>query len=196
MGIAVSPDGGTVYVANSGDSTISVIDNATRTVIDTVTVGSSPFDVAVSPDGAAVYVTNSGDHTVSVIETATHTVIATVPVGDTPVGVEVTTDGSAAYVLNQRDQTAMVIATASNSVIETLPDMRGILAFGRFIDPELTTLNGTVTGAGLNRVICRNLTTRQTVLIRDGAKVFDCKDAGLNINEGDRVDIIIKGTVN
>jgi YVTN family beta-propeller protein len=41
-GVSVTPSGARVYVANTAAGTTSVIDAATRTVIGTVTVGSSP----------------------------------------------------------------------------------------------------------------------------------------------------------
>ena len=59
-GVAVSPDGTKVYVANEYGNTVSVIDTATNTVTATVNVGSGPFGVAVNPDGTKVYVANSG----------------------------------------------------------------------------------------------------------------------------------------
>lgn len=46
---------------------MAVIDTASKTVIDTITVGNNPVIVAVSPDGAGLYVTNQTDRTVSVI---------------------------------------------------------------------------------------------------------------------------------
>ena len=82
IGVAVSPDGSKVYVANAV-GTVSVIDTATNTVTATIPVGSGPFGVAVSPDGSKVYVAN-GVGTVSVIDTATNTVTATIPVGVEP----------------------------------------------------------------------------------------------------------------
>ena len=39
-----------LYVANSGDSTVSVIDTATNTVVGLIPVGNSPYGVA-TPDG-------------------------------------------------------------------------------------------------------------------------------------------------
>ena len=46
-GVAVTPDGTKVYVANSGsDNTVSVIDTATNTVTATVTVGITPMGIA------------------------------------------------------------------------------------------------------------------------------------------------------
>ena len=67
LGIAVSPDGSTVYVANRFDGTVSVIDAATAIVTATVTVGGGPCGIAVSPGGGAVYVTTGSHNTVAVL---------------------------------------------------------------------------------------------------------------------------------
>ena len=89
-----------VYVANSNDGTVSVINATTNTVIasDTVTVGLSPEGVAVTPDNASVYVANSGGGTVSVIDTATSTVVATIQMQNFPFQIAITPDGAFAYV--------------------------------------------------------------------------------------------------
>jgi YVTN family beta-propeller protein len=64
------------YITNANDSTVSVIDTATNTVIGSpIPVGSAPEGVAVTPDGSTIYVANLGANTVSVIDTATNTVI-------------------------------------------------------------------------------------------------------------------------
>jgi YVTN family beta-propeller protein len=54
-GVAVSPDGRKVYVANLTSNTVSVIDTATNAVIATVPVGLLPAGVAVTPDGRKAY---------------------------------------------------------------------------------------------------------------------------------------------
>jgi YVTN family beta-propeller protein len=66
-----------VYVTNSGDNTVSLIDTTTKEV-STLSVGTSPFGVAVMPDGTT-YVTNSGNESafsssVSLIDNATRNV--------------------------------------------------------------------------------------------------------------------------
>ena len=66
--VAVDPGSHTVYVANSDDGTVSVIDTSTRTVTATVPVGKHPGGVAVDPGNHTVYVPNYSDNTVSVIE--------------------------------------------------------------------------------------------------------------------------------
>jgi YVTN family beta-propeller protein len=50
VGVAVTPDGKTVFVANSGSDSVSTIDVKTRTKDPTdIPVGPLPFWVAVTP---------------------------------------------------------------------------------------------------------------------------------------------------
>jgi YVTN family beta-propeller protein len=120
-GVAVTPDGKHVYVAN-GSGTVSVIATATNTVVATVAVGNYPYGVAVTPDGKHAYVTNSRSGTVSVIDTTTNTVVASVPVDAAPQGVAVAPDGKHVYVTSQLPVTGLpgtvsVIDTATNTVV-------------------------------------------------------------------------------
>ena len=76
FGVAVTPDGSKVYVANDerqhgvGDRHGDQHGDRHRSPSASV-----PYGVAVTPDGSKVYVTNTGASTVSVIDTATNTVI-------------------------------------------------------------------------------------------------------------------------
>jgi YVTN family beta-propeller protein len=96
-------EGPFVYVPNSGDGTVSVIDTPTNAVAPTaIPVGLSPVAAAVRGDESLVYVTNQGgSNTVSVINTATNTVFATIPVGIVPGLLAVSPDGTRVYVPNQ-----------------------------------------------------------------------------------------------
>lgn len=85
-------DGRFVYVANQGTEakpadTVSVIEVATGTVIDTIRTGAGAHGVAVSDDGRLVFVTNIVDGTLSVIDAASRTVVTTFSVGKGPNGV-------------------------------------------------------------------------------------------------------------
>ncbi|MGB8856179.1 MAG: beta-propeller fold lactonase family protein [Burkholderiales bacterium] len=123
VGVAVTPDGSRVYVANSNVfGTVSVINTADNSVSETVAVGNYyPWGVAVTPDGSKVYVTNNNVFgTVAVINTADNSVSATVTVGNYPFGVAVTPDGSRVYVANQGSGTVSVIDAGSNTISATV----------------------------------------------------------------------------
>ena len=48
------------YVGNFSDSTVSVIDTATGTVVATVPVSTGPHGMAITPDGRMAYVSGDG----------------------------------------------------------------------------------------------------------------------------------------
>ncbi|RON21456.1 MULTISPECIES: beta-propeller fold lactonase family protein [Pseudomonas] len=119
--IAVSPDGTRVYVCNSTDNTVSVLDILNLSVIRTIPVGLRPRALAVSPDGTRTYISNSWEKTVSVIDAATQAVIKTIPVGNNAAGLAVSPDGTRVYICNNLDDTISVIDTVSLAVILTVP---------------------------------------------------------------------------
>ena len=69
---AVTPDGRYLYVINTQDATLSVIDIAKAEVVKTVKVGSYPSAVRISPDGHYCFVVNSGTDTVTIISTGNY----------------------------------------------------------------------------------------------------------------------------
>ncbi len=76
FGIAVSPDGSTLYVAD-GNHTVDVIHSpGNNPTFDKVMLDESlsPFSLAVTSDGSTVYVANAGSSTVSVIDTSDNSV--------------------------------------------------------------------------------------------------------------------------
>ena len=54
--IAVTPDGRTAYVANSGSGTVTPIDTATGRAGTPIRAGTGPPAIAISPDGRTAYV--------------------------------------------------------------------------------------------------------------------------------------------
>ena len=57
-GIAITPDGRTVYVANIGSGTVTPIDTATNTPGEPVEVGVRPRAIVITPDSRTAYVVN------------------------------------------------------------------------------------------------------------------------------------------
>ena len=109
------------YIPNSVDGTVSVIDTATKTVVNTIAVGSQPNCVCVNSKTATtrVYVSNFGDNTVSVIDAQLGTVIATISsgIGTGPQGIAVSPDGLQVYVVNYTSNNFSVITTATNTAV-------------------------------------------------------------------------------
>jgi large repetitive protein len=80
IGVAITPDGRYVYIANNGSNTVSVLDAVTDRVVNSVSVPAGPIGVAVTPDGKYAFVTSAvfgsfTGNTVSVINTATNTLV-------------------------------------------------------------------------------------------------------------------------
>jgi YVTN family beta-propeller protein len=98
-GIAVTPDGGLVFVANQGSNTLTRFDPAGGTVASTTATGAEPTGVAISPDGTQVYVTNRADGSLTIHFASNGNLRTTVAsVGSTPVGLAIHPNGTIAYV--------------------------------------------------------------------------------------------------
>jgi YVTN family beta-propeller protein len=138
-GVAVDETTDTIYSANQGSGTVSVIDGATNTVTATVTVGSEPVGVAVDETTDTIYATNYGSNTVSVIDGATNTVTATVAVGSDPYWVAVDETTDTIYANNFGSGTVSVIIPSSVNV-SPLSDPPGtsVTVSGRGFNPGET----------------------------------------------------------
>lgn len=147
LAVAVSPDGHNVYVTNSGNGTLSVIDTVAKSEVtglfSRIKVGTDPIGVTASPDGQFIYVANREDNTVSVIQTSEdvvdYEVITEIDVGVAPLGIAVTPDGAKVFVTNQGDDTApeygsvSIIYTYDYHVETVLESEKGPACFGKFI---------------------------------------------------------------
>jgi YVTN family beta-propeller protein len=111
------------YVANTNDSTVSVIDTAMQpnTVVNTIDVGINPVDVDISPDGKRVYVANRSN-SISVIDTTKipNIVASTIDVGSAQSGTAVSPDGKRLYVIMSNIIKIIDTTRTPNIVVETL----------------------------------------------------------------------------
>src|SRR6476661_8978218 len=76
---------GSIWVANTGDGTVSRIDPDTHTVTQTITVHAQPVAIAVTHDD--VWVASSGDGSVSRINVDSGTEVDRIPVGNVPAAI-------------------------------------------------------------------------------------------------------------
>ncbi|MEU0950637.1 YncE family protein [Streptomyces canus] len=129
-----------VFVANSGITTVSVINSVMNTVSATLNVGLHPESVATDPQ-FGVYVANSGDFTVSALNVF-HTLVATIPVGGASgfpqldvLRVAVDHIFGRAYVANRRLGRVSIIKISNNPPL-LLPDLIEVQGpLGVAVDP-------------------------------------------------------------
>src|SRR5262245_18473099 len=127
--VAVRRDQAYVYVSTRDDHSISVIDTATQTVVQTlpISASSSTCGVAIRPNGSKVYVAarNGGVGTIRVlhanVNTGQLTETGSIDVGDGPRGVAISQAGTRVYAVNQNVNTVSVIDTGTDAVIVTVP---------------------------------------------------------------------------
>ncbi|GAC1649399.1 MAG: alkaline phosphatase family protein [Gemmatimonadaceae bacterium] len=123
-GIALSPDGRTLYVAeNLGDS-LAVVDVARGIVTQRVAVGRYPYGVAVAIDGS-VYVTGWGDRTVGTFAPrAGGQLVSTgrISVSRHPSSIVMNADGSRLFVASGSTDRVSVVDTKTRSVIVEIND--------------------------------------------------------------------------
>ena len=117
--VAVSPDGGTLAIANQSGHSVTFIDTKSRKVTGEVAVQVQPEASVFSLDGRTLYVCNAESDNVSVVDVANKSVIKTIKVGDWPCSIKLSKDGSKAYVTCSGSMwdTVDIIDTATNSKI-------------------------------------------------------------------------------
>ena len=108
-GVALSPDGRTLYVASSADATVSVLSAADLRRIGEIPVPPGPTDIGLSPGGETLFVACRFSNNLAVVGTADRAVTATIPAGGVPAGVAVSPDGRHLYVARALDDAISVI---------------------------------------------------------------------------------------
>ena len=108
------------YIANSGDDTVSVLNLATQTVVESIDLpGTTPWSVATHPDGSRVYVSTDG--WVRVIDTATNTVVDSISLDSNwTQRIALSPDGSMLYAEGEGDfflWEISAIETATNTIV-------------------------------------------------------------------------------
>jgi YVTN family beta-propeller protein len=135
--LSFDSEGTRVWIGLDDSSFVAVVDAATNTLVDTVSVGEGLHNIAFVPDGRLAYVTNSKSNTVSIIETRKLTKLADVKVAAAPVAIAYSTASRLMYVASVNGNAVSVIDPAKQRVVTTVPVEQGSVALrfapgGRF----------------------------------------------------------------
>lgn len=129
IGVAISPDGGSVLVSNIGSAAVSIIDPVTKQVTAQLTVGSNPLGVSIDSTGTYAYVNNSGSNSVSIIDLGTKVVRGPIAVGGGPNYGVVTSSAQLAVNLNQHGLTGAWYNPSTSGqgfYVDVQPDANGV----------------------------------------------------------------------
>jgi PQQ-dependent catabolism-associated beta-propeller protein len=89
VGIGITKDDKTAFVALGPANRVAIVDTATRAVVKYLLVGQRVWHMAFTPDEKYLLVTNGVSNDVSVIDVAAQKVIKSIQVGELPWGVTI-----------------------------------------------------------------------------------------------------------
>jgi YVTN family beta-propeller protein len=125
-GFDVSPDGREVWAANSHDGTVSIIDLASRKVVQTIDVRTKMANrLKFTPDGKLVLISDLRSGDLVVVDAAARKELKRVNLGQGAAGVLMVPDGSKAYVAVSPDNKVAVFDLKTLSVVGSIPTGNG-----------------------------------------------------------------------
>jgi YVTN family beta-propeller protein len=120
-GIDVSPDGEEIWTAHSRDGGVSIINVATKKVVQTLTPGTKRSNhVKFTPDGRQVLLSDAEGDEILVYEAATRKEITRVKLAG-PDGFVIVPDGSRAYISMSRDNAVAVMDLKTFEILRRIP---------------------------------------------------------------------------
>lgn len=123
-----SRDGALLYLPQTEQDAVIVLDSASHAQVAQVAVGKAPAQVAVGTDDT-LYVANRGNRSVSVIRRGAWTESTRIEVGVEPSALEVSADGRTLYVLNASSLEDADVGTLMAVDVESL-QIRWTVAVG------------------------------------------------------------------
>ena len=204
-GIAVSPNGHTVYITARDSDQLHVLDVLSMTIIARIPVGDSPLGVAVNPSGNKAYVANSLSQTISVIDTETYTVTATIPLTARPEGLIVNQTGDRLYITHPNDNILSIVNTNAFTSTQSIP-LAGMQPIGLTLHPDGSRLYTADYGSDTVSVIDTTLnqvTTTITVgsgpanltILPNGTEIFVSNRSSGNVMIIDTASNVVTATI-
>ena len=116
------PSTARIYVTNSADDTIDVIDPSTNQVVQVIRGIELPHGIAFSPDGTRVYVSNESESVLDVVDAKSGEILKKVSLSARPNNLTITKDGGQVLVGIRAEPGVLdVIDTATLTRVKTIP---------------------------------------------------------------------------
>ena len=119
-GLALSPDGQTLYSLDVDTGTIAAIDPATGAIRAQGSIGGRPYDVAIARNGSRLYVSDWAGRSVLAIDPASLRVVDRIGVGEHPNQIVAHPDDDRLFVACASSNSVSVIDSGRGVVIETI----------------------------------------------------------------------------
>lgn len=121
-GLALSPDGAALWVADRDNAVVHVFDTQSFERIASVATGVFPIRVAISPDGRIAVTSNAAEGSLTLIDTATYEVLRTIAVSG-PEAVQVTIlfgdNGATIYAAETAARRIVAVDLASGAIVRS-----------------------------------------------------------------------------
>lgn len=145
-GVAVAPDGSSIFVSNEGDGTLTIIDGEHHRVRATVPVGGTPHQIEVTRDGRHVLVPLYDKGAVAVFDVASARVVRTFPVGRGPHIIR-NIPGSDQYLVTSEGDAKLVVVRPDGQIVREIamfaqPRVPAMTPAGDRIYQTIRWLNG------------------------------------------------------
>ena len=119
-GLAISPDGKTIYVTRLFAMTVTAIDVVSGQVLKTAPIAAEPYTCLVSADGRYLFVSVWGASMVEVLDARTLELVDAIGTGEHPNAMVLSADGRRVFVACANSAEVWVISTLSFQAIEQM----------------------------------------------------------------------------
>jgi YVTN family beta-propeller protein len=118
--IDLSPDGKEVWVGNSGDGTLSIINTGTKKVVATIDVGTKHSNrVKFTLDGKLALISDLGSGDLVVMDASSRKIVKRLKLGKSAEGIQMQPDGARAFVAISGDNKVAVVDLKTLEVTTT-----------------------------------------------------------------------------
>jgi YVTN family beta-propeller protein len=97
-GVAVAPDGATVWIGSNDQGSVSVVDTGSWKVVSTITGPTMPYRIGFAPDGKTVVFCDPQANKLWIADVAARKIVGSVDGLGSPRGVKIAPDNRTAYV--------------------------------------------------------------------------------------------------